>query len=310
MMGQRLFAFFPERASTVAGSVDALYVFLLAVSAFFSVLIAVLVIGFAVRYRRRSEDEVPQPIHGSLVLEIVWSVIPLGLAMVMFFWGASLYFQLSRPPADAEEVLAVGKQWMWKFQHREGHREINELHVPVGRAIRLVMSSEDVIHSFFVPAFRVKADVLPGRYTTAWFEATRPGRYHLFCAEFCGTEHSRMIGQVVVMEPAKYEAWLAGGATAAVAPEAAGEKLFTSLGCATCHLGDTPRGPGLAGLVGREVKLATGETVVADADYIRESILTPQAKLVAGFQPLMPTFQGQLSEEQLLQVLAYLKTLK
>jgi cytochrome c oxidase subunit 2 len=300
---------FPVQASTVSGQVDALLFFLLGVSAFFAIGIAAALVLFAVLYRRRSEDEVPEKMHGVLALELVWSVIPLGLAMIMFFWGARVYFTLTRPPPGAEEVLAVGKQWMWKFQHADGRREINELHVPIGRPIRLLMSSEDVIHSFFVPAFRVKQDVLPGRYSTAWFEATRLGRYHLFCAEYCGTEHSRMVGSVVVLDPSQYEEWLAG-TPPAQSPVAAGEALFTQLGCQTCHKQEgTGLGPKLAGLPGRAVELQSGGTTTADEGYIRESILEPQAKLVKGFLPVMPTFQGRVTEEQMLQLIAYIKSL-
>ncbi|MGH7821577.1 MAG: cytochrome c oxidase subunit II, partial [Candidatus Binatia bacterium] len=282
---------------------------LMTVSGVFSIGIAVALVVFAVRYRRRSEDEVPAAIHGSLALELVWSVIPLGLTMIMFFWGAHVFFTISRAPANAEEVLVVGKQWMWKFQHGDGRREINELHVPLGKPIRLTMSSEDVIHSLYVPAFRVKQDVLPGRYSTIWFEATRPGRYHLFCAEYCGTEHSRMIGSVVVLDPSQYEEWLAG-VPPARSPAAAGEALYTELGCQTCHKPDgTGLGPALAGLVGRAVELQDGGSLTADEGYVRESILTPQSKLVKGFLPVMPTFQGRVTEEQMMQLIAYIKSL-
>ncbi len=299
--------FFPEQASTMAKRVDALYAFLVSVSGFFAVLIAVLVVTFAIRYRRRSPGDRPAPIHGSLRLELLWTVIPFGLAMVMFSWGASVYVSMARPPDDALTVFVVGKQWMWKLQHVEGRREINELHVPVGRAVRLTMTSEDVIHSFFVPAFRIKQDVIPGRYTTAWFEATKPGTYHLFCAEYCGTQHSGMIGQVVVMEPAEYQAWLSGGApTGSMASK--GAALFEQLGCITCHRGDSGgRGPQLAGVFGKPVRLQNGESVVADESYLRESILNPQAKIVAGFQPIMPTFKGLVSEEGIMQLIAYIK---
>jgi cytochrome c oxidase subunit 2 len=312
---------FPPQASTMASQVDNLYFFLLSVSGFFAVLIAILVIVFAIRYRRRSEDDRPEPIHGSMALELTWTIIPFGLAMVMFFWGAHVYVSLARPPDDAMEVFAVGKQWMWKLQHMEGRREINELHVPVGRAIKVTMTSEDVIHSFYVPAFRIKQDAIPGRYTTAWFEATKVGTYHLFCAEYCGTEHAKMIGRVVVMEPAEYQAWLsaeggtavaAAAAGAAADPRAtmiaAGEALFTKLGCINCHkqVGGA-LGPSLVGVYGHEVQLQSGETVIADEEYLRESILAPQAKMVAGFQPIMPTFKGLVSEEGLMQLIAYIK---
>ena len=299
--------FFPEQASTMAKRVDALYTFLIAVSGFFAVLIAGLVVIFAIRYRRRSEGERPAPIHGSLQLELLWTVIPFGLAMIMFFWGASVYVSMARPPDNALAVFVVGKQWMWKLQHLEGRREINELHVPVGRAVRLTMTSEDVIHSFYVPAFRIKQDVIPGRYTTVWFEATKPGTYHLFCTEYCGTEHSGMIGHIVVMEPAEYQAWLSGGAPAG-SMASKGAALFEQLGCITCHRGDSgARGPQLAGLFGTPVRLQNGETVVADESYLRESILNPQAKIVAGFQPIMPTFKGLVSEEGIMQLIAYIK---
>jgi cytochrome c oxidase subunit II len=300
---------FPEQASTVAGRVDALYFFLLAVSFFFTVLIFTLVFAFAIKYRRRSEDEVPPAIHGSLRLEIFWSVIPLALAMVMFGWGATVYFDMMRPPAEAMEIFVVGKQWMWKIQHPQGPREINELHVPVGVPVKLTMTSEDVIHSFYIPAFRVKMDVLPGRYTTLWFEATKTGEFHLFCAEYCGTQHSGMIGRVVVMEPLDYQNWLAGGPPAE-SLEQAGERLFTQMQCNTCHFaGPDARGPVLEGVYGSQVRLADGRTVLADQTYLRESILNPAAKIVAGYRPVMPTFAGQLSEEQVLQLIAYIKSL-
>jgi cytochrome c oxidase subunit 2 len=208
------------------------------------------------------------------------------------------------------EVYVVGKQWMWKVQHMDGQREINELHVPVGRPVKLIMGSEDVLHSFFIPAFRVKADVIPGRYNHLWFTATKPGRYHLFCAEYCGTKHSGMIGSIIAMEPQEFQAWLGGGSGAAVSPVAAGEKLFTDLACITCHLAGTQgRGPMLANLYNKPVPLQDGQSVIADEAYLRESIVNPQAKIVAGFQPIMPTFQGLVTEEQLLQLIAYVKSL-
>jgi cytochrome c oxidase subunit 2 len=300
---------FPQEASTIAPKVDALYLFLVGLTIVFSVLIAGLIIYFAVKFRRRSEEYRPRPMHGSLQVEIIWSVIPLIIALGIFAWGADLFFQMSAPPAGALDVYVVGKQWMWKFEHSTGQREINELHVPLGRAVKLTMASEDVIHSFFVPAFRVKADVIPGRYRTAWFQATTPGIYHLFCAEYCGTKHAGMGGSVIVMEPAQFQAWLAGGGGES-SPAAAGEKLFRDLACFTCHRSDgTGRGPVLIGVFGKQVTLATGQTVTADESYIRESILNPQAKVVAGFQPVMPTFQGQISEQGLLELIAYIKTL-
>ena len=300
---------FPEQASTVAESVDILYVFLVLMSVFFSTLIFVLLLYFAIKYRRRSDTERPAPIHGDLRLELLWIVVPLGLTMVIFVWGAKVFFHMSTPPAEAIEISAVGKQWMWKFQHPSGHREINELHVPVGRAVKLTMSSEDVLHDFYVPAFRVKMDVLPGRFTTAWFEATKTGSFHLFCAEYCGTVHSGMIGKVIVMTPAAYERWLSGDAAGETMAET-GAKLFEQLGCHTCH-SDRPdaRGPSLTGIFGREVSLQDGSRVSADENYLRESILTPNAKVVEGYRPIMPTFQGQISEAGLMQIVAYIRSL-
>jgi len=300
--------FAPEQASTVAGEVDALYLYLVIITLFFSTLITALIIYFALRYRRRDPAEVPRPIAGSLKLEALWTVIPLLIAMTIFAWGASVYFKLYRPLNNAVDVYVVGKQWMWKFQHAEGQREINELHVPVGSRVKLTMATEDVIHSFYVPAFRIKSDVVPGRYTYAWFEAIKPGRYYLFCAEYCGTNHSGMGGWIVVMEPTEYQAWLSGGATDS--PASQGQKLFQDLGCATCHKADTQgRGPMLAGVFGKQVQLDNGESVLADETYIRESIVNPRAKTVAGFQQIMPTYQGQVSEEQLLYLIAYIRSL-
>ena len=301
---------FPEAASTMAGRVDALYFFLVGVTAFFSVLIAGLIVTYAIRFRRRSPDSIGARIHGGLFLEITWSVIPFFITMGIFVWGASVFFAMSRPPDETLNIYVVGKQWMWKFQHLDGQREINELHVPVGRAVKLIMTSEDVIHDVFVPAFRVKADVIPGRYTHLWFEPTKPGTYHLFCAEYCGTRHSGMVGQVVVMEPNDYQSWLSGG-TEEGSLASAGQKLFADLACNTCHRPDAQgRGPVLHNLFGKTVELTSGERVVVDEAYIRESILNPAAKVTVGFQPIMPTFQGLVSEEGLLELIEYVKSLK
>lgn len=303
------FPLFPEQASTMAGRVDALFFFLIAVSVFFVALIFLVILVFAVKYRRRADDERPEPIEGKLWLEVLWSVIPFGLTMVMFVWGALIFFDIHDPPDDALEIGVVGRQWMWKVQHPTGQSEINELHVPVGQAVKLLMTSEDVIHDFYLPAFRVKQDVLPGRYTSVWFEATKAGVYQLFCAEYCGTQHSGMIGRVVVLEPAEFERWLSGGATGMSMVDQ-GASLFKRFGCETCHRsGGTNQGPALAGLFGKTVKLQGGATVIADEDYLRESILDPRAKIVSGYQPIMPTFKGLVSEEGLLQLIAYIKSL-
>ena len=304
------FPLFPEQASTMAPRVDALFYFLVAVTVFFVALIFFMIVIFAVKYRRRSEDERPRTIEGNFWLEILWSAIPLGLTMVMFVWGAIIYFDIYNPPNDALEISIVGRQWMWKAQHAEGQREINELHVPVGQAVKLTMTSEDVIHDVFLPAFRVKQDVLPGRYTTLWFQATKAGEYPLFCSQYCGTQHSGMVGRVVVLEPAEFEKWLSGGATGLSMIDQGGS-LFKRFGCETCHgAGGTSQGPPLAGLFGKTVKLQGGTTVTADENYIRESILDPRAKIVAGYQPIMPTFKGLVSEEGLLQLIAYIKSLE
>jgi cytochrome c oxidase subunit II len=298
----------PARASTIANRTDALVIFLAAVCGFVTLMIFVLIFFFAMKYRR-SRAPIATPIEGSNLLEFTWSIIPFGIFLIMFLWGASIYMVEARPPDNATDIFVVGKQWMWKFQHLEGQREINQLHVPVGRDIRLTMISQDVVHSFFIPAFRIKQDVLPARYTTIWFHSTKPGRYYLFCTQYCGTMHSGMIGEVVVMEPATYQAWLSGG-NAEGSLASTGQKLFQQLGCTTCHRFDTQgRGPNLVGVYGRPVLLDDGRTVTADDAYIRESILNPGGKVVAGFRPIMPTFQGIVNEEQILSLLAYVKSL-
>ena len=301
----------PESASSFSWKVDALFFYLSGVTVFFTLLISATLIFFIIRYRRRTPYEIPRPVAGSHKLETVWTIIPFVIAMSFFAWGATVYFDQYKPPQNAIEVYVVGKQWMWKLQHATGQREINELHVPVGRKVKLIMTSEDVIHDFFVPAFRTKTDVVPGKYTVLWFEATKTGTYHLFCAEYCGMNHSGMIGSVIAMEPRDFDNWLSGN-TGATTPAAAGQQLYQTLGCASCHgaNGEGGRGPSLAGVFGKQQPLASGGTVVADQDYLRESIINPQAKLVAGFGPIMPTFQGQITEDQLVQLLAYIKSLQ
>jgi cytochrome c oxidase subunit II len=295
--------------AALTAEVDALTAFLVVVSVGFTVLIFAAIFIFAVKYRRRSEHELPPPVHGNLPLEIAWSVIPFGLTMIMFVWGADLFFRESRPPDDATQIYVVGKQWMWKLQHMDGHREINELHVPVGKPVKLTMTSEDVIHSFFVPAFRVKEDVVPGRYSTLWFTPTIPGKYHLFCAEYCGTNHSRMIGTIYVMGAEEYQTWVSGGAPMGSLAEEGG-KLFESLACANCHhLDGSGRCPTLVNVFGHQVELSSGNKVTADEAYIRESILQPNAKIVAGFQPIMPSFQGLVTEEGVVELIEYIKSL-
>jgi cytochrome c oxidase subunit 2 len=305
------FTIFPARASTTAGEIDALYGFLLVVGIGMTALIFLAVFIFAIKYRRKSPDDRPKAIHGSIPLEITWSVIPLLIMLVMFAWGTKLYFQNYTPPrTDTLDIYITGKQWMWKVQYPGGQREIDELHVPTGRAVKLTLASEDVIHSFYIPAFRLKHDVVPGSYQTYWFEATKPGRYHIFCAEYCGTNHSEMIGWVTVMDPASYETWLSSG-TAGASMAEQGQNLFQQYGCATCHLLDSQgRCPSLRNVFGHPVQLEDGRTVLADEAYVRESILNPNAKIVKGYKrDIMPVFQGQISEEGLLQLTVYIKSL-
>lgn len=302
------FPLFPAQGSSVAPDVDALFFFILAVSAGVSGLIAVLLVVFAIRFRRRSEAEVPKPIVGSARLEVGWIVAPMVVALVMFVWGARVYLKVVRPPEDATEVYVVARQWMWKVQHPGGAREVNALHVPVGRPVRLIMTSEDVIHSFYVPEFRIKQDVVPGRYTTIWFEAAKPGTYHLFCAEYCGTGHSQMTGEVIALDPEEYQRWLGREAEGSMALE--GRKLFLQLQCVACHSADSgARGPVLEGIYRHWVPLTDGGRAFADENYLRESVLKPEAKVAAGFEPIMPTYQGQLDEEQLQRLIAFLKAL-
>lgn len=304
------FPLFPDQASTIASGVDGVYFLLVGLSVFFAVLVFFFIFLFAIRYRRGTTADRSGLVFESAKLEFFWSFVPLLLALTVFVIQAMAYFNLYRPPIDALEIYIVGKQWMWKAQHPEGQAEINELHVPVNRAVRLIMTSQDVIHSFYIPAFRVKQDVLPGRYTSMWFEATQPGTYHLFCTEFCGTDHAEMGGSVIVMPEAEYQQWLAGDSGNVPLAEA-GAAQFQQLGCVTCHQADEQgRGPSLVGVFRAEVELEGGQTVTADEEYLRESIVNPRAKIVAGYPSIMPTYQGQISDEGLQQLVAYLKSLK
>jgi cytochrome c oxidase subunit 2 len=302
------FPLFPEQASTAAGPVDLLFTFMCVVSAAVSILTFLVIFVLAIKYRRSPKNELAEEQEPSKYLEAAWIIIPFFIFMGMFVWGSWVFFRLSRVPNNALEVYATGRQWMWKFQHPTGQREINTLHVPVGRPVKITLASEDVIHSLYFPAFRVKMDALPSRYRTMWFEATKTGRFHIFCAEYCGTLHSGMIGWVEVMEPTDYQRWLAGGSEGSLASQ--GEKLFQKYACNTCHTSDaTGRGPVLTGLYGSDVMLADNSITKADDNYIRESILIPTAKVAKGFSPIMPAFQGQVSEDDLIKLLAYLKTL-
>ncbi len=304
---ERGFQLFPERASTVAGQVDALYVFLTIVGLFFTTLICVSILFLATRYRRAAKRGRRGPTD-QVWLEAAWIAVPLLLTMVMFGWGAIVYFDMQTPPSNALRIDVVAKQWMWKVQHGNGRREINELHIPIETPVRLRMISEDVIHSFYVPAFRVKQDVLPGRYTDLWFEATRLGSFHLFCAEYCGTDHAKMGGHVVVLSRGAYSQWLEG--TSTETPQVAGRKLFERFRCAGCHRPDeSGSGPTLTGLIGQKVQLADGNEITADEQYLRDSILNPQKQILSGYRAVMPTYQGQISESDVLRLIAYLKSL-
>src|SRR5687767_14746262 len=299
----------PEQASTLAPRVDQLYWFIIAVTAFFGILVTVLVIAFAVKYRTDDPLKVGAPITGSIPLEIGWSIIPFVISIVIFAWAADVFIDIYRPPDQTLEIYSTGKRWMWKFQHLDGKSEINELHVPLGRPVKVTFTSEDVLHSLFFPQFRVKADAIPGRYSSVWFTATKVGTFEIYCAEYCGTRHSGMIGKVTVMEPSAYQAWLAGTTEGPLS--ARGERLFADLACNTCHRSDgTGRGPSLDAKFGSEERLATGAVARVDESYVRESILNPQAKIVAGYQPLMPTFQGLVNEESVMALVEYVKSLQ
>jgi cytochrome c oxidase subunit 2 len=301
---------YPERASTSAGQIDALYFVLTGVTLFFLLLVFVPMTVFLFKYRMGHHAN-RQPLNlPTLKIELAWTIVPLVIALGLFGWSGWVYYDLQSPPQDAIEINVIGKQWMWKIQHQEGRREINELHVPVGRPIKITLASEDVIHSFFIPAFRVKQDAVPGRFTSMWFQPTRVGDYHLFCAEYCGAEHSRMIGRVRVVEPADFQEWLARGDGASVPLQQSGARLFRELGCSGCHVGNSVvRAPPLEGLHGKMVPLASGDFVVADDRYLRDSILLPNLEITAGYEPLMPTYQGKVTEEHILELIAYIKAI-
>lgn len=310
----------PQQASSFAVEVDAIYLVLWALTIFFSFAVMATLVFLAYRYRRGSNADRSRPVHSDLRVELLWSIVPLIIGLIVFAWSANLYARTRKPPADAMEIHVIGKRWMWQIQHANGVRENAELHVPVGRNVKLTTISQDVIHSFFVPAFRVKHDVVPGTYTTLWFRPTKVGRYRLFCTQYCGTQHSQMDGWVTVMEPDAFERWLANEGQSPERPVVslieAGKSLYDRMACASCHAqpsgdGRKPlqRGGSLHGLYGSLVKLKDGQTVRADEAYLRESILRPNARIVKGYWPIMPSYEGQLSEEQVLQIIAYIKSL-
>jgi cytochrome c oxidase subunit 2 len=302
---------FPDQASTFAWQVDLLYAYLIVVSIAFTIPIVLAIFFFGIKYREKEKYATPEEIHGSITLETVWSIIPFVVSMTIFLGGAIVFYNQYRVPDDPDmEVYVVGKQWMWKVQHNTGQREINELHVPVNTKVKLTMTTEDVLHDFFIPAFRTKADVVPGRYTYLWFEATKPGKYHLYCAEYCGLNHSGMGGYVYVMEQKDFDNWLSGNVSGQTPIEMGRDLFENKLGCASCHAGGpAQRGARLEGIFNKDVKLVGGDTVKADEAYIRNSILNPSSQVVEGFQPIMPTFKGQVTEEQLVGLVAYIKSL-
>jgi cytochrome c oxidase subunit 2 len=302
------FAIFPPEASTVAPWSDGLYFFLILISLFGLALVAALMVLFCVKYRRQVHPVAVQ-IEGSTLLEASWTIIPLALFMICFVWGALLYFRIYDPPTNAMNIYIVGKQWMWKAEHPGGQHEIDSLHIPINRQVQLTMISQDVFHSFSIPAFRVKREVIPGRYSTVWFEATAAGTYHLFCTQYCGTDHSAMIGEIVAMTPDDYQKW-ASGSTSGASLAQNGERLFASLGCNSCHSGEaSARGPNLAQVYGSQLQMTDGSSITANDAFLREAILNPSTRVTAGYAPIMPTYQGQVSEEGLIDLVEYIKNL-
>ena len=303
------FRLFPPEASTSAQQIDWIYFALVALTVLICVIVFVPIIFFSIKYRRGSKADRSNPRVESVFIESGWTIVPLLIFIGLFSWGAVVYFHVENPPRDALQVQVIGKQWMWRLQHAEGKQEINELHVPVGRAVELTMTSQDVIHSFFVPAFRLHQDVVPGKYTHQWFRATQPGEYHIFCSQYCGTQHAQMIGRVVVMQPQAYERWLKSGEQTESIVRA-GERLFHGRGCSGCHAPNSKfHAPLLEGLYRKPVPLADGTMVTADDQYLRDSILQPAKQISAGYDNIMPSFSGHLSEEEIMQLIAYLKAI-
>ena len=302
------YALFPPEASKIAPQIDALYFFMALVSLVGLTLVILLVVSFSILYSKKRHPVAVQ-IEGSTLLEATWTIIPLGLFLVMFVWGALIYFRVYTPPANAMNIYVVGKQWMWKAEHSGGQHEINALHVPVNRPVQLTIISQDVFHSFSIPAFRVKREAIPGRYTSVWFEPSEIGTYHLFCTQYCGTEHSHMIGEVVVLSQDDYKKWL-DGSTSGASLAQNGERLFASLSCNACHnTRPDARGPSLANVYGSKLNLTNGQQIVADDAYLREAILNPSQHITQGYAPIMPTYQGQISEEGVIDLVEYIKNL-
>ncbi|MGB6192306.1 MAG: cytochrome c oxidase subunit II [Terracidiphilus sp.] len=302
------FSLFPPEASKIAPEMDALYFFMVLVSLVGLTIVLLLVLSFSVLYSKRRHPVAVQ-IEGSTLLEATWTIIPLGLFLVMFVWGALIYFRVYTPPANAMNIYVVGKQWMWKAEHPGGQHEINSLHVPIDVPVQLTLISQDVFHSFSIPAFRVKREAIPGRYSSVWFEATTPGTYHLFCTQYCGTDHSHMIGEVVALSQDDYKKWLAGSTSGSSLAQN-GERLFASLSCNACHNArPDSRGPSLVNVYGSKLTLANGQSIAVDDAYLREAILNPSQHITQGFAPIMPTYQGQVSEEGVISLVEYIKNL-
>lgn len=304
---------FPEGASRNAGDVDRLFYFILAISVFFFFIIVSAMTVFTIRYRRQDPADTPEGAHHNTLLEVTWSVIPGIIVAVIFIWGFVAYLNMRTPPDNSYEIQVISRKWSWAFVYPNGHVD-NDLHVPIDQPIRLVMSSDDVIHSLYVPAFRIKMDLVPGRYTETWFEATRAGEYTLYCAEYCGTQHSTMLAKVVVHPSGEFEPWLENAANLLenLTPVEAGEVLYQRRGCAQCHSldGSAKAGPTFLEVYGTTQLMTSGESVLVDENYLRESILEPQAKIRAGYRPVMPTYQGQLNDGEIAAIIAFIKSLK
>lgn len=304
----------PEQASTFAKNYDALFLTITALAVFFTIVVFSMVLFFVVKYRRGKKADRSNPVHDHLKVELTWTIIPTILGLLIFVWGAQVFVQQRTIPEDALEIHVIGKQWMWHVQHPDGTLENNEIHIPKGVPIKLTMISQDVVHGLYIPQFRVQYHVVPGRYTTTWFQATKTGRFNLFCSMHCGTQHSEMGGYVYVMEPEEYAAWLEKDGNRFVeTPKSlvqAGEQLWNEKRCSTCHgAQDSDLGPSLVGILGRQRQMTDGRKVVADEAYIRNSILNPWDQIVAPYSQTMPSYAGDLSEEDILHLIAYLKSL-
>jgi len=314
-----MFDWLPENASNLASGVDNVILFVTVVSVFFFFLISAFLVFFAVKYRRRSDSDETPYITGNEALEVVWTIIPSVILMIIFAWGYIQFAEMRNPPDDAMEVNVTARQWLWEFDYYNGKKTINELYVQQNRPVKMVMRSEDVIHSFFVPDFRVKQDVLPGVYSQLWFTPTKIGTFDLFCAEYCGTSHSNMVAKVNVLSPEAFAIWEKGIGIEAgdilsvsLSPAESGRRLYDNRGCGACHSidGSAGIGPTFKAVFGTTEKLQSGDTVVVEENYIRESILNPNEKMVEGYAPVMPSFKGILSDEEITHVIEYIKTLK